>query len=290
MPQSPVEYFVSYQKSGNVDQGMSDVGDQPLYIARFNVTDLPSNTGGSPDGVRATECALWWCLQAYRITVNSTQQLQTTIRTWSQRKPTGEDGNPSGIEFKNVPQEFNVVPGTTYGISKMALRGLQAGFDGLFRGSVRGSPRVGYSYNGAMIQSIKSGSQDMDKFINNIAKSMTNGLRTQAPADNATTSYYAGTAYSMQTYKHVRWAWIALPAATVVGSCFFLLAIMWQSKRHGVHGWKDSALALLFSSVTTNLVKKRKGGLDQPDELMKKVGSEKVILREDGEQWLFEAS
>lgn len=54
----------------------------------------------------------------------------------------------------------------------------------------------------------------MDKFINNIAVSITTGLRTQALAEN---SYYDGTTYSMQTYTRVRWAWVAFPAATVVG-------------------------------------------------------------------------
>ncbi|CAD6573913.1 MAG: hypothetical protein ASARMPRED_006358 [Alectoria sarmentosa] len=73
------------------------------------------------------------------------------------------DGSPAGIEFKNIPPELNVLPGTTCGISQWALRGIQ----------------------------------DMNKFINNIAVSMTNGLRTQAPADKATHGYYAGTAYSM---------------------------------------------------------------------------------------------
>ncbi len=64
---------------------------------------------------------------------------------------------------------------------------------------------------------------------------------------------------------------------------------MWQTKRHGVHGWKDSALALLFSSVTPDLIQKGKGGLDQPNELMKRVGGERVILREYDNKWRFES-
>ena len=64
---------------------------------------------------------------------------------------------------------------------------------------------------------------------------------------------------------------------------------MWQTKRHGVHGWKDSALALLFSSVAQDLIQKGKGGLDQPDELMERVRGERVILREYETQWRFDS-
>ncbi|CAF9915348.1 MAG: hypothetical protein ALECFALPRED_010116 [Alectoria fallacina] len=256
-----------------------DEEDQPLYIASFDVIGLPWRPDlvavPNPADFHTTECALRWCLQAYQITVNSTQQLQTNVETWSQRTRSGQDqldGSPAGIEFKNIPPEFNVLPGTTCGISQWALRGIQVGFSDLFGGSIEGSWRSGFSYNGDLIQFIWSGSQDMNKFINNIAVSMTNGLRTQAPADKATHSYYAGTAYSMQTYTRVRWAWIILPAATVVGSVIFLLAIMWQSRRRAVHRWKDSALAPPFFSVPPKLMQKGKGGLDHTDEWMKKSG------------------
>ena len=195
-------------------------------------------------------CSVAWKSAAYWITVNSTQQTQTTNRTWSQRGPRSYN---DGITFKNTPPEFNVLPGTIYGISRTALRGIDAGFGGLFAGVITGSSRARTVYGGVLIQYIWSGSQDMDKFINNVAVSITTGLRTQVPADN---SYYDGTTYSMQTYS--------TPASAGPGSQFlpqrwwesllFLISVMWHSKRRGVRGWKDSALALLFSSVSPELM------------------------------------
>ena len=89
VPSQMLDMVVSHHKYHEVNQDVMDEGDQPLYIVNFGVIGLPWRPNlvaePNPAEFHATACALWWCLQAYQITVNSTQQLQTAVQTWSQR-------------------------------------------------------------------------------------------------------------------------------------------------------------------------------------------------------------
>ena len=62
-PTAPVDMFVSNQQQQRVNQDMNDVGDQPLYTAKFDVIGLPPRTDSmrapNPANLHATECALW---------------------------------------------------------------------------------------------------------------------------------------------------------------------------------------------------------------------------------------
>lgn len=58
-----------------------------------------------------------------------------------------------------------------------------------------------------------------------------------------------GTAFTQQTYVHVRFAWISLPVAVVVLAAGFLIAAINQSRTSGMRTWKSSVLAMLFHGL-----------------------------------------
>ena len=58
-------------------------------------------------------------------------------------------------------------------------------------------------------------------------------------------STLTGQAESTETYIHVEWAWIALPALLVVSGAACLIIAMIETKRCGLHVWKTSEMPFL---------------------------------------------
>ena len=77
--------------------------------------------------------------------------------------------------------------------------------------------------------------------LSDLATSMTVAFR----AFTAGATEVEGAAETMESYVHVRWAFLALPLAVVVGAGLFLACVVWRTRSVGCKGWKGSALAVL---------------------------------------------
>jgi hypothetical protein len=98
------------------------------------------------------------------------------------------------------------------------------------------------------------GSGNWTHWIDKLSRSLTNTICTTWPVSNSIDSrYYAGQVSITQSYVHVRWAWLAFPAAMLLASLVFLLASMWQTHRSNTHAWKDSALVLLSVALEPDI-------------------------------------
>jgi hypothetical protein len=78
--------------------------------------------------------------------------------------------------------------------------------------------------------------------IDNIAKSITQGLRASVYEEQTTvttTAYRDGILYA------VSWRWIALPACLVVLTFLVLALTIWDTTRKGLDKWADSSFALI---------------------------------------------
>lgn len=106
------------------------------YILNFETIGMPY---GAPAWdaslISAQECALWYCIQAYKISVTSNQLDQRTIETWSQvtfpPDPEGDDVNGT-IVSTDMPSSMNVNRGATYFVGVNSWHGSQAGFQNIF--------------------------------------------------------------------------------------------------------------------------------------------------------------
>ena len=288
-----------------------EVGDVQLYTANFEAIYTPWNSSGlglsqiaSVDTqVFATECALWLCVQAYDVSVSSGRLSQSMVRSWSKAHYRGLQGDNFNVGFSDLPAEFNVAPSSNYSVSLDALTNLFYLFD--FSNSIveevqnftcDGEPGcklpatdlapvavlTSSSYGAAAMW---ASSQDWDGFIQGIARSVTNNIRTYATAPDDTQALYAGQAYITESYVHVRWAWITYPAAMVFASFLYLLIVMWQSHRssrtYNCYAWKDSTLALLSVSLDQQIMEEAKSGLAGPGELSERIGNKEVVLEND---------
>ena len=85
-----------------------------------------------------------------------------------------------------------------------------------------------------------SNATGLDLMMSEIAQSMTNAFRASGGAVPV-----RGTAFELDTFIHVRWPWIALPALVLLCTTFFLLAAILTNRKSGTKLWKGSALNML---------------------------------------------
>ena len=299
------DYFVSSPTKGRVynssdpsastpitaqfgDNGEGGLSTVPVYTANFETIyqASPGNTAtGAVAAISAAECALWFCVQAYDVSTTVGKQVQNVGGNWTTvfyPNTTANEGWDT-IDFKNIPDDFNVVPGQTYSFSYLQLQSLRDSFD--FNQTITNtedymnSEAGGLYVSSDIATSMWRGSQDWTHWIETLSTSLTNAIRANWPASNATHSHYAGQANSTQSYVNVRWAWLAFPAAMLLASLVFFLLSVWQTYRSSARAWKDSALVLLSVTVDPDILDKAKGYLDQLGELLRQVGKEKVFLQ-----------
>jgi hypothetical protein len=107
-----------------------------------------------------------------------------------------------------------------------------------------------------------------------------NGSRIPLPASYNTTSppLVQGTAYSLEPFFNVRWAWITLPALLTLISPAFVLATIWASYKSGTPVLGSGLRALVGCHVDDE-IRGRVGDVDSEDELEKRAKSVKIELK-----------
>jgi hypothetical protein len=95
--------------------------------------------------------------------------------------------------------------------------------------------------SGNRVSSFLWASPNISTVIENLAVSMTNVIRN---GDNNTR--LSGLAENTETYIHVHWYWLLLPAFVVLSVVAFLTVTIVQTARQHSVPWKSSTLAFLF--------------------------------------------
>ncbi|KAL4961182.1 DUF3176 domain-containing protein [Aspergillus stella-maris] len=238
-----------------------------LFLSHFEVISQSSNTEQfyplTPDKVVAHECALWFCIQAYNITVANANLWQNTTGEWRQvdRRSITQDviqgrrGPQTLLNFTKSPAEFNVPDGLTY--AKYANDFFPLGIQ---------QTRVGPtpSFANGLWASIGN----MDDYIDNFARILTNAIRRSSLVSPIADVHYRGIRWRLETYTRVRWAWLAFPGAMLAGSCLLILVTVWRTERSTVGPWKDSSLALLCISLGDHLQEASRGHITSQKKLI----------------------
>ena len=120
-------------------------------------------------------------------------------------------------------------------------------------------------------------SNGLEKAMSDLATAMTVAFRSFNGAVAV-----RGQAFSFETYVHVRWGWIALPALVVLLTGIFLAAAILKSRQSRTKLWKSSALAMLFHGLDseTRMQFARQGSLNEKKKRAKDV---RVQLDGDGD-------
>ncbi|CAN9154103.1 unnamed protein product [Alternaria alternata] len=100
----------------------------------------------------------------------------------------------------------------------------------------------------------------VDEVFGNMARSMTNAIRTYGVTNYSgvpDAGPARGTMWFTSTCVHVRWSWIAFPAAMIGMYDIFLVLVHIESRGTETERlWKSSVLALLFCEMNSEVVDK----------------------------------
>ncbi|GME23704.1 hypothetical protein GTA08_BOTSDO13727 [Neofusicoccum parvum] len=204
-------------------------------------------------GATAQECVLYACVEKYSARVEAGNFSETVTASYTNSTQPQTNDNITITPDGSTEQ---------YIIESYAWNAVTQYFWSMWDGNVTGSTGTSSSSSDiadALYQLGDSGTGDgspkpggMNMTMAAIAKSMTHLLRNQALQNKAYASSASfdrstakGMAWTTQTFVHVRWLWIVLPAVLEVLTLVFLLGTILRSNASGVAIWKSSTLALL---------------------------------------------
>ena len=261
-----------------------------LYIANFDMFGAPYgsySSGWDNKSTVSSECALWMCVQTFNVSTRSGQQVESVVASYSNMNstpPESADGT-TALVFTDLPADLHGTVRTDFTVNYFAWAALATYLAGLVNGTVT-LDISSQGYSSDITEAIWNGTQNLDKWINNVATSMTKNVRSGSPLSRP---IYNGTAYQLAV--KVRWVWIALPTAIVLFSFIFLAIVIVKTVRSPVEAWKGSPLAFLFFDVDPDTKRTISGHMHQVRGIENTVGGKRAVLRwRPGGLWTFQAA
>lgn len=241
-------------------------------------------------GIEATEHIWYLCAQSYKTSVTNGHLSQNVTGTWKtgvypQWYQPGEFVPMS----ESVADDYSIlgpqIPGHSvpeiYTIGMTGYIALSMYLQNLTQGEVRYSQKAtGHMARGQYLFSQDSMqpffiTDDISTIVRNIATRITTEFR-QTPGLNITTSSdpdprrgnltAVGTAFSNQTLIQVRWPWISLFLALIIGNSVFLAGTIINSSRKTPEPWKNHSIALLAHGLDAQLTREF-GEIERVSEL-----------------------
>ncbi|KAK0629998.1 hypothetical protein B0T17DRAFT_206942 [Bombardia bombarda] len=258
--------------------------------AYFSVFDMLSLTkaAGQDVAVTGNECALWFCIQSYSVSVSDGKQNETVEGTWS--TTTLQHG--SGIRgteyvFVDVPEGLNTDNGTRYSVTHEAMTALRGFMAGVTSGTVSADVNV-VDYTSDWVEAMWNATNSLQDWISTFADCMTVEIRQNGKTSGQQTSKYNGSAVRLAPFIRVKWHWMIYPGVMILLSIYFLFHTIIVSARDGVSVWKGGALPMLFCRVDDNIHDHVADGMDVPDGLEERVGHIRIAMyRGENGQWGF---
>jgi hypothetical protein len=259
-----------------------------LYLTNLDIFGQPYTTDvgvfWSNTSIISSECALWVCVQAYQVSVDSLQQSQLIVQTVSDVTTSVNytDFFEENSTFAPLPASMNPPPDEqfTFGIYAASL--MKTYITSFLTGNISINLESKFGSND-YIEFIWNSTSNPELWIENIAVSLSNAVRVGEPAQD---DRYDGTAFILGV--SVRWYWLSLPLLLVGLSLVFLIINIYRTSRSGVGAWKGSPLALLFCDIEPEVKDKAGFAMYKSDGLKDVVGKTKMVLEaEAGGEWVF---
>lgn len=164
------------------------------YFSVFDMLSINRPTG-QPLQLSGQECALWFCIRTYKITVLAGKQTQDIIGDWSNiTLKHGNGFHGSEYVFSNIPRKFNVDNTTRYSVTHEAMTALR-GFMGDVTSGTLKADVGGLDYSSDWVEAMWNASDSSDEWIKNLAHSLTVEIREHGKTTNGQSSVmYNGSA------------------------------------------------------------------------------------------------
>ena len=258
-----------------------------LYVANFDIFGAPPSVQTAKQSLLAwpnestvaSECALWFCVQTFNTTVAESNQQQKVIESFSTMVNSNLDSasGASNVTFAELPPSMHSRVPANYNVDFFASGALSKYLSTTLSGNVTlNIESVGYSSD--IVQALWYASADLNGWIDNVAASMSQVVRTYAPQSD---SVYDGTASILIYEYQVHWGWITMPAMLVASSVVLLVVAIARTNRLPVCAWKGSPLALLYMKLDPTIRSNAAGWLDAYDGLQDSIGKIGVYLERD---------
>lgn len=171
--------------------------------------------------VRAYECALWFCLQSYRVTVRNGIQNSVTIANWSKTEFSAQMGSHyNEFIFVDIPPALHADDRARYAIPIDSIEVLRTFTNSLMSGNASGIGGA-VTYSSDWIEAMVDATSDIEGWIARLSLSMTNDIR-QSGIVSTNVSAYSGTAYVMAPHVRVNWYWVVYPMTLMIMAFCYL--------------------------------------------------------------------
>ena len=231
----------------------------------------------------ASECALWMCIQTYNASQVDGNKTELITSEFS-------DFVSFTIDPHDIENYTYLQPYSNYTVSSDAYDAMTEYIQGVdyFDGNIQvgGGGQLPSSDFVQAIWYASADPGDLNAWSQNLAKGITNVIRTTAPQPSG---LYDGKAYQLGI--RVRWPWIVLPTSLVLASLIILISTIVRTERSCVGAWKSSPLTLLFMEVDEDIRKRASGQTGRRDGLRSSTGRIKVTMRADEQgDWMLKAA
>nr|XP_036581537.1 uncharacterized protein CTRU02_08587 [Colletotrichum truncatum]KAF6789888.1 hypothetical protein CTRU02_08587 [Colletotrichum truncatum] len=256
------------------------------YISVFDVLWVLKNRKEA--NIIGQECALWFCMKSYNITVTESRLNQALRETWSKMR--FEDGNTAHDNeyvFVDIPASMNVAGESRYSVTHQALMALRRFVDPLVEGTYEKQNTI-INFSSEWAEGVYNARRNLPAWIRRFSISLTNEVRLHGKVRDKQRHRYSGRAYKIAQVIRVDWKWLIFPTGLIVVSIYYLFHTIIKGARDGVSVWKSDSLPMLFCRIDPSILSQVGDGMDLPNGLDERVGNIKVcLLREDDGDWVF---
>ncbi|EGO51662.1 hypothetical protein NEUTE1DRAFT_89265 [Neurospora tetrasperma FGSC 2508] len=262
--------------------------------AYFSVFDMLSLVQSEDQGlsVTGTECALWFCVQSFKLLVYDGTHNETIVGNWSTTERAhvvGGNLHGAGYSFIGLPDYLNADNTTTYSVSNEAITALRSFMADITSGVVRADTNM-LDYSSDWVEAMWNATNNLEAWMESFTRAMTAEFRINGRLSNGLggTKVYAGSATQLAPFIRVQWWWMFYPGCMLLISFYYFVRTVVISARHGVSAWKGDALPMLFVRVDDNIHAHVGDGMDVPGGLMDRVGHIRIAMyRDEDGQWRF---
>jgi hypothetical protein len=284
-----------------------------LYVT-FLQGNISSNRNMT---IRASQCALSWCIKTYKTEVVNGQLHEEVLHSWypglearTQQPASNYILQPPAMNSGAEPQISFVDGFASLSIETWLSKALDFS-DSLAPRKVPNSasipklvPDVSSSFVGDdrmagpvfdFVSIFRT--SDPERILQNIAQTITTHIRSTNLSDENIAPEFAsklernniteigpvkGNSYFVQVYIVVRWQWLAFSGTILVLNIIFFALIVAQSAKNNVSIWKSSPLPLIFHGLPSARAEHLEE-IHEIDDMEKKAKGIRVQLRKTGQ-------
>ena len=236
----------------------------------------------------AAECALWFCLKTFDVSIADGKSEQVVVATWNESQfEAATSAHSDEHVFVNMPKGMRIQQKSRYSVSDRSVKALRGFIDTLTSGSFEYASDI-VNFSSDWVEAMWQATDDLEVWIDKLSLSLTNEVREHGTIRDPYTTAYQGSASKMANYVHVQWYWMIYPVLFLIMSFYYLLRTILAAARDDVAAWKGDPLPMLFSRLDSRIQDLGSAKMDVPKGL-DDLGKLRVALSKDTlGHWTFE--